>query len=137
MICIILLKQNYTFSGDTHKFKHPPYPPSRTFSDSLKRITWRLNLTSLSTASKVLSQTAAVLHIHMHMQRLTAYMFHARTHTAMHPHPSGLPGKGAQIILSGLPAVQSTYMGQSREGVCVCVRVWRGWRGALWQLACQ
>ncbi|CAB1452823.1 unnamed protein product [Pleuronectes platessa] len=39
-----------------------------------------------------------------------------------HPYPSGLPGTGAQIILSGLPAVQSTYM---------------GWKGALWQLACQ
>lgn len=69
----------------------------------------------------------------MHTQRLTAYMFHARTRTTnAHPHPNGLPGKGAQIILSALPAVQSTYMGQIGEGVCVCVkRIEKGLCGNL------
>lgn len=51
-------------------------------------------------------------------------------HTSTHPHPSGVPGKGAQIILSGLPAVQSTYMGQSGEGVCVSGG-WRMERGSV------
>lgn len=118
-LCRILSKQKYNFPWGLQiiNSKIHPYPPW-TFSDSLKeRTTWRLNLTSLSTASKVLSQTAAALHIHM--ERLAVLC--RRAHTTTHPHPNGLPGKGAQIILSGLPVVQSTYMGQS--GVDVWVRV--------------
>lgn len=98
--------------------KTPPYPPPCTFSDSLKkRSTWRLNLTSLSTASKVLSQTAAALHIHSHIIRAhTPAHHHAPTSqwSAWERGPDNLDG----------PASGSKHLYGS-ECVCVC-RMKRG-----------
>lgn len=66
---------------------------------------------------------------YIHMERPTVLC--RRAHTTTHPHPNGLPGKGAQIILSGLPVVQSPYMGQSGVDVWVCVEDGEGLRGNL------